>query len=152
LCFGSPSDTILLGLFLKTFPKENHMPDEFATGPIIDFDCEPTREQQVATLAQLRKAMRPPGLAPATALNLLFESANRDTGGSQVVRSFLFWLAGLPDPTGFQGSGGLELRRLDLAHKEAALEILAWWAGPTESDEVLYQLLKALTDRFRVPP
>ena len=82
------------------------------------------------------------------AINILFDAACQDTGGSQATRNFLFWLAGLPDPTGFKGDGGLELRRLDGRHKAAALDVLAWWAGPTKSDQPLYQILQNFRDRF----
>lgn len=119
-------------------------------GPIIDLDREPTPEQRAEMLAQLRKAFQPPPPAPTAALDLLFETACHDTGGSQAARYFLFWLAGQPDPSGFDGDGGLELRRLDGERRKAALEILAWWGGPTKSDEPLYAILKQLRSRFEV--
>lgn len=93
----------------------------------------------------LRRATTP---VPENSLRVLFEAACQDTGGSQAARNFLFWLAGRPDPTGFHGSGGLELRRLDHTLKNAALEVMAWWAGPTKSDMPLYELLGKLYQRF----
>ena len=105
--------------------------------------------QTDAALAELKLALRvPPSPVPEKSLQLLFEAACYDTGGSQATRSFLFWLAGRPDPTGFVGSGGLELRRLDRQHKEAAFEVLTWWAGPTRSDAPLYEILGKLRARF----
>ena len=85
---------------------------------------------------------------PEESLRLLYEAACHDTGGSQAARNFLFWLAGRPDPTGFEGYGGLELRRLDRQLKSAALEVLSWWAGPTKSDAPLYEILGKLRSRF----
>lgn len=126
------------------------MPNEHQAtgGPIIEMDREPTPEQKADMLAQLRKAFQPPPPPPTAALDLLFETACHDTGGSQAARNFLFWLAGQPDPTGFQGDGGLELRRLDGERRQAALDVLAWWGGPTKSDEPLYDLLRKLRSRF----
>lgn len=121
------------------------MTDQSDTAPIIQFHARPTLAEAEVVLSQLRRATQPPPAAPVEALRLLFETACRDTGGSQAARSFLCWLAGLlPDPTGYQGHGALELRRLDRQHKEAALEVLAWWAGPTDSDQPLYELLAKL--------
>ena len=71
-----------------------------------------------------------------------------DTGGSHAVRSLLFWLAGQPDPTGFAGHGGLELHRLDPPLKIAALEVMAWWAGPTKSDRPLLEVLAHLRAQY----
>lgn len=110
---------------------------------------EPTQSQTDAALAELERAMRmPPPPVPEKSLQLLYETACRDTGGSQAARNFLFWLAGRADPTGFVGNGGLELRRLDRQHKEAAFEVLTWWAGPTRSDTPLYEILGKLLSRF----
>lgn len=83
-----------------------------------------------------------PAPVPVAALALLHETALQDTGGSQAARNFLFWLAGFPDPTGYQGEGGLELRRLDAERKEAAAAVLRWWIGPTHSDDPLYAILR----------
>jgi hypothetical protein len=124
------------------------MTQESERGFIVETEPEPTSEEKTAVLAQLRKAIRPPSPPPTEALNLLFEAARHDTDGSQAARNFLFWLAGLPDPTGFDGEGGLELRRLDGEHKAAALEVLGWWAGPTQSDQPLHEILRKLTGRF----
>lgn len=101
-----------------------------------------------AVFAELKRAVMPPPLVPEVSLKLLYEAACHDTGGSQAVRSFLFWLAGKPEPTGFEGNGGLELRRLDRQLKTAAFDVLGWWAGPTRSDEPLYAVLRQLRDRF----
>lgn len=95
-------------------------------------------------LEELRASVRPPVPVPQTALDLLVAAAQGDTGGSQAARNFLFWLGARPDPTGYQGSGGLELRRMDRHHKAAALEVLTWWAGPTQSDQPLYDSLSKL--------
>jgi hypothetical protein len=95
----------------------------------------PTQAQREAALADVKRFLgtRPTPL-PEESLRLLYEAACHDTGGSQAARNFLFWLAGQPDPTGFAGDGGLELRRFDHELKSAALEIMRWWAGPTKSD------------------
>ena len=124
------------------------MTQESGRGHAVESEPETTPEQKTHILARLRKAIRSPSPPPIKALSLLFEVAGRDTGGSQAARNFLFWLAGLPDPTGYQGEGGLELRRLDGEHKLAALEVLFWWAGPTQSDQPLYEILRKLSIRF----
>ncbi len=116
--------------------------------PIIPLNAEPSPAQRGEMLTQLRRALLPPPPVPVEALRLLHETACADTGGSQAARNFLFWLAGQPDPTGFRGDGGLELRRLDRERKDAALEILHWWSGPTKSDEPLYEILAQLRYRF----
>ena len=104
------------------------------------------------TRDELRRLVSVPAPVPEEALRLLHETAQHDTGGSQAARYFLFWLAGEPDPTGFQGDGGLELRRLDKARREAALQILTWWGGPTRSDEPLYLVLRALQEQWGTKP
>ena len=86
---------------------------------------------------------------PTESLELLHKTACGDTGGSQAARSFLFGLTGVADPTGFRGEGALELRRLDAPHKKAALEVLTWWTGSTETDQPLYDILDSLIERFR---
>jgi hypothetical protein len=116
--------------------------------PLVGFDAELSVEQRADILAQLHRASLPPSPVPTAALHLLYEAACGDTGSSQAARHFLFWLAGQPDPTGYEGFGGLELRRLDRDRKEAAWEILHWWTGPTQSDEPLYGLLTQLRRRF----
>jgi hypothetical protein len=106
-------------------------------------------EETNVALAELVRVLRmPPAPVPQEALDLLYEAACHDTGGSQAARNFLFWLAGQPDPTGFIGHGGVELRRLDRQLKTAALQAVEWWAGPTESDQPLYDVLSKLRDRF----
>lgn len=124
------------------------MKHDTGNGPIIDLAREQSPAQQAEVLAQIRQALRPPPPVPAGALQLLYETACADTGGSQAARNFLFWLAGQSDPTGYAGDGGLELRRLDRERKEAALEILRWWSGPTKSDQPLYEVLARLRDQF----
>ena len=48
------------------------MTNEPEGGPIIDFDAEPTpEEEKAAVLEQLRVAMEPPTAVPTDALNLL---------------------------------------------------------------------------------
>jgi hypothetical protein len=112
---------------------------------------EPTKAQTDAAVAELKRALRLPSIpVPRESLCLLFQAACQDTGGSEAARNFLFWLAGQPDPTGFVGDGGLELRRLDGELKNAAFQLLAWWAGPTKSDGPLYEILGKLRERF--PP
>jgi hypothetical protein len=110
---------------------------------------EPTQAQTDAALAELQRALRmPPIPVPEDSLQLLYDAACRDTGGSQAARNFLFWLAGHADPTGFLGDGGIELRRLDGQLKNAALQVIAWWVGPTNSDRPLYDVLGNLRARF----
>lgn len=124
------------------------MKPDSSSGHRIDLNREPSISQRVEMLAQIRQAMLPPPPAPAEALQLLCETALADTGGSQAARNFLFWLSGQSDPTGYAGDGGLELRRLDRERKEAALEILRWWSGPTKSDQPLYEVLARLRDQY----
>ena len=108
-----------------------------------------SREQKATALAELRRCLQMPvAPVPEKSLRMLFEAACMDTGGSQACRNFLFWLSGQPDPTGFRGDGGLELRRLDGQLKFAAIEVLTWWAGPTKSDLPLYDILAKLRERF----
>jgi hypothetical protein len=78
---------------------------------------------------------------PTDSLSLLYQTACGDTGGSQVARAFLFWLAGLPNPTGFFGEGGLEQRRFDPRHINAAVEVFTWWINGVESDNPLLEIL-----------
>ena len=85
---------------------------------------------------------------PWEALRLLTESARNRTGGSQAARSFLFWLAGRPDPSGYESAGGLELRRLDPDHQSAALEIMRWWIAGKDSSEVLHEALDVIAREF----
>jgi hypothetical protein len=113
------------------------------------FPHEASRTEKDAALVELKRALRMPRPpVPDESLRLLHDAACMDTGGSQAARNFLFWLAGQPDPTGFKGCGGIELRRLDHQLKAAAFEVLQWWAGPTKSDEPLYLVLRSLHDRF----
>ena len=110
---------------------------------------EPTQSQTDAALAELKRALRmPPPPVPEESLLLLYEAACRDTGGSQAARNFLFWLAGRPDPTGYVGYGGIEMRRLDRQLKDACFQVLNWWAGPTRSDTPLCEILGKLRARF----
>ena len=88
--------------------------------PLLRF---PTPLERTAALAELKRALQtPPVPVPDAALKLLHEAASMDTGGSQAIRNLLFWLTGQPDPTGYAGHGGLELRRLDRPLRTAALE------------------------------
>ncbi len=115
----------------------------------LDIPAGQPKPERDAVLAELKRLLRmPPAPVPEKELDLLYRAAREDTGGSQAARNFLFWLAGQPDPTGFIGDGGLELRRLDHCLKNAALEVLAWWAGPTKSDRPLYDILAKLQTRF----
>ena len=117
-------------------------PSAFQPNPASD-------ELREATLSELRQLFRtPPPPVPVESLAMLFHAACQDTGGSQATRNFLFWLAGQPDPTGYVGHGGLELRRLDGQLKEACHDVLKWWGGPTKSDQPLYEILNKLTSRF----
>ena len=112
-----------------------------------------TAEERAASLAELRRLVSlplPP--VPEESLRALHDAACSDTGGSQAARSFLFWLAGQADPTGYRGSGGLELRRLDHTLRMAALDVFNWWTGPTKSDQPLYQILHDLEHRFDSRP
>ena len=131
-----------------TFRPLNSKTLKVSTMPGISLP-ETTPTQKLATLAGLKSALRkPPVPVPEESLRLLYDTACMDSGGSQAARSFLFWLAGQPDPTGFVGDGGLELRRLDHPLKIAVFEVVAWWSGPTQSDQPLYGLLGKLRARF----
>jgi hypothetical protein len=100
-------------------------------------------------LAELKRSVCiTPVPAPCEALDFLSEVASRDTGSSQAIRSFLFWLAGLPDPTGYVGTGALELRRTDSQVRLAALAVFSWWIGPARSDLPLLERLSMLQARF----
>jgi hypothetical protein len=105
-------------------------------------------DQDLANLSALFK--QPVAPLPSAALELLPVSAFGDTGGNVAARGFLFWLVGAPDPTGLVKDGALELRRWDARRKKAALELLRWWTGPTESDTPVYAVLEQLTRRFLV--
>lgn len=86
--------------------------------------------------------------APTKALELLKNTAYGDTSGSNAARSFLFWLVGEEDPTGFKGQGALELRVLDGNHLKAAFEVLVWWSGSVWSRDPVYEILEQLRKRF----
>ena len=112
----------------------------------------PERKARQAALEELRHYLKIPMIpVPHEALRQLHDAAQQDTGGSQACRNFLFWLDGQPDPTGYRGDGGLELRRLDGALQSAAFEVLTWWASPTKSDQPLHEMLVRLRERFEVP-
>lgn len=112
----------------------------------LEADDQPMDAADFKALSGLMAAKQRP--VPSEALTLLQETAAGDTGGSVAARTFLFWLVGRPDPTGLGTDGALELRRLDANHHEAALAILAWWTGPTQSDQPVYDVLEALSRRF----
>ena len=108
-----------------------------------------TAEAKAAAINDLRRHLRMPMTpVPDAALKTLHDAACQDTGGSQACRSFLFWLVGQNDPTGYQGAGGFELRRMDGQLKSAAIEVLRWWSGPTKSDEPLYETLASIRTQF----
>lgn len=88
-----------------------------------------------------------PRPVPKKALDHLHQAALGMSGGSQAARAILFWLAGEPDPTGYAGNGGLELRRLDAGSRQAALDVINWWAFP-EHSEHLDEVLDALKQHF----
>lgn len=111
--------------------------------------CPTPSDRRTNALNELRAALTPqPNPVPAEELALLAGLAASDTGQSQVVRHFLFWLAGQDDPTGYRAEGGLELRRLDRGVREAAFIVLSWWSGGTVSDEPLHQVLNGLRAQF----
>lgn len=129
----------------NTYPTHSNQPPEPQKPESREIPVAFPESDEAWALEQLRASVRPPLPVPQASLDLLVAAAQRDTGGSQAARSFLFWLAAAPDPTGYQGSGGLELRRMDRYHKAAALEVLTWWAGPTQSDQPLYDSLSKLS-------
>ena len=92
---------------------------------------------------------RPQTPVPQDELDLLCKVALGDTGQSRSSRRLLFLLPGADDPTGFKGEGLLELRALDRKLSEALLTVLAWWRGPTKSDEPLYAVLQKLEEAFQ---
>lgn len=87
---------------------------------------------------------------PAAALARLYQEARGRSGGSQAARSLLFWLGGEKDPTGYTGNGGLELRRLDAKNRQAALDVINWWALPEDSDR-LFDVLESLAKELAPP-
>ena len=112
----------------------------------------PIAATKSAALEELRRCLKMPvAPVPSEALRMLHEAASEDTGGSQACRYFLFWLAGQQEPTGHQGSGGFELRRLDGQLRQAAIDVLTWWSGPTQRDQPLYDILSNLRIRFSNP-
>lgn len=123
---------------------QSNQPSELQKTEFREIPIAFPESDEAWALEQLRASVRPPLPVPQASLDLLVAAAQGDTGGSQAARNFLFWLAARPDPTGYQGSGGLELRRMDRYHKGAALEVLTWWAGPTQSDQPLYDSLSKL--------
>ena len=109
----------------------------------------PEGNARETVVEELRRYLKIPNIpVPHEALRQLHDAAMQDTGGSQACRNFLFWLAGQPDPTGYRGDGGIELRRLDGALRSAAIEALTWWASPTKSDQPLYEILAKLREQF----
>lgn len=123
----------------------NNAPTEFKNRP-DDVQAESMNvaspEKKAAAMIELRRHLRMPvAPVPETALRILHAAALQDTGGSQACRSFLFWLVGQNDPTGYQGSGGFELRRMDGQLRQASIEVLRWWSSPTKTDEPLYAIL-----------
>jgi hypothetical protein len=116
---------------------------------VIDRSFLPGESNSDDFPSELREVWRMlPPPCPLNALQLLYEASCGSTGGRQAARNLLFWLVGKGDPTGYVGCGGIELRRLDRQLTTAALEVLAWWAGPTESDQPVYDVLRKLSVRF----
>ena len=107
------------------------------------------REAEEAAHALLSEFSRPQTPVPEAELARLCEVALGDTGQSRICRYLLFLLPGLPDPTGFKGEGLLELRALDRKLSEAFLTVLAWWRGPTKSDQPLYDVLRKMEERLK---
>ena len=138
---GGEVEPIQRELDAVDFPQERSEVSELT--PIVQADAERTW-----ALEEIRRSITGAQPAPMESLAILESAARLDTGGSQAARSFLFWLAGREDPTGYRGNGGLELRRLDRQHREAAFNVLEWWAGGTASDEPLYGILRRLRGRF----
>jgi hypothetical protein len=89
---------------------------------------------------------------PEESLRILYEAACQDTSGGLAARSFLFWLVGERDPSGFRGRGALELRRFDRKLRLSAMEVFTWWVWPTKSDQPLNDLVGRLAIRFASPP
>jgi hypothetical protein len=124
-----------------------------APGKIIRLDrAEQIEKRETAkTVAAIRSELdRPQTPAPYAALELLEKAALGNTGQSRSCRYLLFLLPGAEDPTGFKGEGLLEMRTLDRALADAFLEVINWWRGPTESDELLYAVLQRIEKAF--PP
>ena len=88
---------------------------------------------------------------PTEPLETLRVSAFGRTAEGERVRSFLFWLAGQQEPTGYCGSGVLGLCHLNEAHRLAALEVLVWAAANSESAAPIDNILDALSKHFGKP-
>jgi len=74
------------------------------------------------------------------ALELLRITALGDTGGSRAARNILRWL--------WCSHGGIELRVLDYTRQAAALEVMAWWAGPVQSDAPLQAVINQINEKW----
>lgn len=86
-----------------------------------------------------------PRPVPEAALKKLAELAQGRSGGAQAAKSILFWLGGRADQAGASGNGGLDLQRLDPGARQAALDVINWWAFPEDSDR-LFAVLDALSE------
>lgn len=91
-----------------------------------------------------------PRPVPQEALERLHHVAQGISGGGQAARAILFWLGGENEPTGAGGNGGLDLQRLDAQTRQAAVDVINWWALP-EHSEPLFAVLEALRKRFTPP-
>lgn len=118
-------------------------------GKVIDLRAATERRDTERVAALIRAELnRPRTPVPQAELDFLEQVALGDTGQSRSVRYLLFLLPGYQDPTGFRGHGLLEMRPLDRKLAEAFLKVLAWWRGPTESDEPLYGALSRIEAAF----
>ena len=85
---------------------------------------------------------------PQDELDLLCKAALGVTGQSRTCRYLLFLLVGTEEPTGLQGEGLVEMRAIDRKLADAFLRVVEWWRGPTASATPLYDVLRAIEDRF----
>lgn len=91
-----------------------------------------------------------PRPVPQEALERLHLVAQGVSGGGQAARAILFWLGGENEPTGYSSNGGLDLQRLDARTRQAAVDVINWWALP-EHSEPLYEVLEDLRNHFNTP-
>ncbi len=81
---------------------------------------------------------------PQQELDLLVAAAMERSGQSQAIRYLLFLLVNDKEPSGHEGVGLLELRRLDRRLSKAFLKVLDWWCGPPASDEPIHAALQEI--------
>jgi hypothetical protein len=83
---------------------------------------------------------------PQAEIDLLVSVAQEWSGQSQAVRYLLFLLVNEKEPSGHDGAGLLEIRRLERSLRTAFVKVLEWWSEPPNSDEPIHEGLREIVE------